>query len=121
MYSPGLLDAAAASLSRLLRCVRQVQDYTPAQFQKTLERRPERHTFFTIAFLSIVLVNITSYMIFCAEQASPNPNITSAQGAMWWAIVTITTVGYGDHYPTTASGRIASIILMFIGVSLPYK
>ena len=53
-----------------------------------------------------------------AENASPNANITSASDAIWWAYVTITTVGYGDQYPTTNWGRIIGVLVMSAGVGL---
>ena len=37
---------------------------------------------------------------------------------MWWALVTITTVGYGDKFPVTTEGRVVAVILMFAGVGL---
>ena len=53
-----------------------------------------------------------------AESLSPDANITSASDAIWWCYVTITTVGYGDRYPTTNWGRIVGIIVMSVGVGL---
>jgi voltage-gated potassium channel len=38
--------------------------------------------------------------------------------AVWWAFVTVTTVGYGDYTPDSASGRVTAILLMFVGVAL---
>lgn len=45
-------------------------------------------------------------------------NIRKFSDSIWWAIVTSTTVGYGDYYPVTFAGRISGILLMFFGISL---
>ncbi|WP_338327313.1 potassium channel family protein [Porphyromonas gingivalis] len=45
-------------------------------------------------------------------------NITTAEDAIWWSYVTITTVGYGDKYPVTTEGRIIAMFLMTAGVGL---
>lgn len=52
------------------------------------------------------------------EDLDNSSNIRSFRDSIWWAIVTSTTVGYGDYYPTTQTGRIAGILLMFFGISL---
>jgi voltage-gated potassium channel len=48
----------------------------------------------------------------------PECNIKNAYDAMWWAVCTITTVGYGDKFPITEGGRIVSILLMISGIGL---
>jgi len=45
-------------------------------------------------------------------------NIKSAEDAIWWTIVTVTTVGYGDKYPVTTEGRVIGILVMVAGVGL---
>jgi hypothetical protein len=52
------------------------------------------------------------------EQAAPKANITTFGDAVWWAVSTITTVGYGDHYSVTAAGRAVGIVLMIAGVGI---
>ena len=52
------------------------------------------------------------------EDKENSSNIRSFEDSIWWAVVTSTTVGYGDYYPKTVSGRFSGIILMFFGVSL---
>lgn len=52
------------------------------------------------------------------ERAAAKANITTFNDAVWWAVSTITTVGYGDHYPVTAAGRAIGIVLMFAGVAI---
>jgi voltage-gated potassium channel len=51
-------------------------------------------------------------------ETDPNSNIKTAEDAIWWSYVTITTVGYGDKYPVTTEGRIIAVILMTVGVGL---
>lgn len=53
-----------------------------------------------------------------AERTSSNANITSFGDAVWWAVTTMTTVGYGDRYPTTSQGRLAAIALMIGGIAV---
>ena len=52
------------------------------------------------------------------ESAADNANIKTAGDALWWAYVTITTVGYGDRYPVTTPGRIIGVMLLTAGVGL---
>lgn len=53
-----------------------------------------------------------------AERDVPGANITSLGDALWWALTTVTTVGYGDYYPVTTEGRIIAGMLMIIGIGL---
>jgi voltage-gated potassium channel len=64
-------------------------------------------------------------VIFCAalavldaERGRPHANITSFGDAIWWATTTVTTVGYGDHYPVTTEGRFVAVALMIAGIAL---
>ena len=52
------------------------------------------------------------------ESASPDAKITTGADALWYAVVTITTVGYGDYYPVTPYGRMAAVFIMFSGVGI---
>ena len=52
------------------------------------------------------------------EKDVPGAKIKNAEDALWWAYVTITTVGYGDLYPVTTEGRLIAAVLMTIGVGL---
>jgi voltage-gated potassium channel len=52
------------------------------------------------------------------EHKDPNANITTGQDALWWAFVTISTVGYGDHYPVTSSGKLVASLVIVCGVGV---
>lgn len=51
-----------------------------------------------------------------AERFAEGSKITTFGDAIWWAIVTITTVGYGDLYPVTLLGRVIAVVLMLSGI-----
>lgn len=52
------------------------------------------------------------------ERASPEANIKTFGDAMWWAVTTVTTVGYGDRYPVTTFGRWIAVLMMMAGIAL---
>lgn len=53
-----------------------------------------------------------------AERDASGANLTSFGDAIWWACTTVTTVGYGDHFPVTAEGRAVAVVLMVIGMAV---
>lgn len=67
---------------------------------------------------STLLIYIAALAMFDAEKHSPTASITSFGDALWWAVVTITTVGYGDMAPTTETGRFIAVGLMIGGITL---
>jgi|tagenome__1003787_1003787.scaffolds.fasta_scaffold20987926_4 voltage-gated potassium channel Kch len=69
-------------------------------------------------FLTIVVLQYASMAILWAESNHANANILTASDAAWWSYVTITTVGYGDRYPTTDWGRLVGALLLSTGVGL---
>ena len=56
--------------------------------------------------------------LFLVEGNVPDSKITNIGDAFWWAIVTVTTVGYGDIYPVTTEGKIIASVLMILGIAL---
>ena len=72
-----------------------------------------------LAIFGIIIVAETAGItVLYAELSDPAANITTAGDAVWWVMVTLTTVGYGDQFPVTWLGRLAGIFVMFSGVAL---
>ncbi len=100
---------------RILRILRGVR--STKMIMKVLFANRAKGTFASVAMISFVLVIFSSIAILNCE-TTPDSNIKTATDALWWSFVTITTVGYGDHYPVTQLGRIIAAILMTAGVGL---
>jgi len=67
---------------------------------------------------TILTVFMASLAVLDAEKGQPGANIESFGDAIWWSFTTITTVGYGDVYPVTITGRIVAVALMIGGIGL---
>lgn len=65
---------------------------------------------------SVTLITLGAFAVLNAESRSPEANITTYGNALWWAVVTTTTVGYGDYYPVTTEGRVVAVGLMIVGI-----
>ena len=81
-----------------------------------LERRAE--SAFLAVFLVSLLMTVSAAIGIMHLETTPDANIKGSSDALWWAVVTITTVGYGDRYPVTPEGRMLGSLLMIVGVGL---
>lgn len=72
----------------------------------------------TILVTLVVVIGGSSIAILLAESNNPASNIHTAEDAIWWSLVTISTVGYGDYYPVSTAGRIISALVIVTGVSI---
>jgi len=104
-----------ARIIRILRLIRGIKaSKVIAHF--VLDRRAES-AFLAVSLVSLLLVVISSIAILQFE-GQPDSNIKNAADAVWWAVATITSVGYGDKYPVTMEGRVVASFLMVCGVGL---
>ena len=67
---------------------------------------------------AVLAVGLGAVAVLDAEQDAPGARITTIGDALWWAAVTVTTVGYGDYYPVTTPGRLIAVVLMVVGIGL---
>lgn len=67
---------------------------------------------------TVVVVVAAAGLTLIAEEGAPGASIATLGDALWWAVSTVTTVGYGDVYPTTPAGRGLSVLLMLVGIGL---
>jgi voltage-gated potassium channel len=104
--------------ARLFRVIRVMRTLKGNDFRKMLtERLAQSVLLFTIVVALLLIFTISAFVLY-AEKGAPNANITTYSNAIWWAFVTITTVGYGDYYPVTTLGRTGAVILMFFGLGI---
>lgn len=67
---------------------------------------------------AVLVTYVGAVAILDAEKDADGSNITNFGDAIWWAVVTITTVGYGDHYPVTLVGRLVAVGLLLAGIAV---
>lgn len=100
-------------LIRVVRAIRSIELIT-----HFFIRNKVRSAFTSAAMLAFLMIVFCSIGILQFEKNVANSNIKTAEDALWWSYVTITTVGYGDKYPVTTEGRILAVLLMTVGVGL---
>jgi voltage-gated potassium channel len=103
---------------RLIRLIRVLRAFRSTKhLVNYVFKNKQQGTFTTASLLAVLLIIFSSIAILQVEDV-PDSNIKSAEDALWWSYVTITTVGYGDRFPVTTEGRIIAAILMTAGVGL---
>ena len=110
------LLVVALPILRPLRLVRLLTLFTV--FQRAAGGALRGRVVIYAASTTTLLVFVAALAVFQAERYAPGADITTFGGALWWACVTITTVGYGDLAPVTAEGRLIAIIMMICGIAL---
>lgn len=71
-----------------------------------------------VALTAVFVSYIAAVQITISERSVEGSNIKTFGDGLWWAVTTVTTVGYGDRFPTTTEGRILAVMLMLVGISL---
>jgi voltage-gated potassium channel len=71
-----------------------------------------------VAISAFFISYIAAIQITISERDVEGSNIKTFSDGLWWAVTTVTTVGYGDRFPTTTEGRLLAVLLMITGISL---
>ena len=98
-------------LFKILRYTNSIKQFRHVFIEKKFE-------FLTLAIMFLMAVIFGSTIIFIYEGAGVNPNIDSYFDAIYWSVITISTVGFGDISPVTVQGRIATLFLVIGGISV---
>jgi voltage-gated potassium channel len=76
------------------------------------------HSLFRVLIAAFATLVLGAWLVLLFERNAKGSNIHNYPDALWWGIVTVTTVGYGDRFPVTAGGRVVAVILMLVGIGL---
>ncbi len=119
-YISSGLDLRAVRIFRLLRLVRILKliKYNQAikRFQRALLIAKEELILF--GFVAAIMLYLSAVGIYYFENAAQPEHFKSIFHSLWWALTTLTTVGYGDMYPVTAGGKLFTFFVLMIGLGI---
>ena len=105
-------------LFRIYKAYRIFKKYGIRYIVSYLSTNRAQAALYILVLMVILIIESGGFLVLQAERAAPSANILTAADAIWWAYVTITTVGYGDRFPVTTTGRIVGILVMTTGVAV---
>lgn len=120
---PGIIGVVGGGRPRILLLLRvlrffKLARYSPGMRSLALVLQAERKALLASSVILLGFVLLAASAIYAAEADSQPDKLGSIPAAMWWAIVTLTTVGYGDVYPLTVAGRMVASITMVFGLMM---
>jgi voltage-gated potassium channel len=107
--------------ARVIRLVRLMRVFKFARYSNTLRTfgavfRDKREEMALMLMLLLLLLVVSSSSMYFAEHEAQPKSFSSIPAAMWWSIVTLTTVGYGDIYPVTPWGKLIGAVIALLGI-----
>jgi len=78
----------------------------------------KRGELFVAVFLGMIILVVASSVMYYAEHGAQPDKFSSIPTTMWWAVMTLTTIGYGDMYPVTGLGKLVAAVIAFLGIGL---
>ncbi|MDY0166641.1 MAG: potassium channel family protein [Thermoguttaceae bacterium] len=114
------IDLRSLRVLRLLRIVRVVKIgryYSSLDLIKQVFQSKKEELVLTSCLMGLLLVVSSSVLYYCEHETQPEV-FSSIPATMWWAVATLTTVGYGDMYPVTVAGRLCAGIIAVLGIGM---
>ena len=114
------IDLRVLRMLRMVRLFRvfKVNRYTNALTSIGAVFKEKKNQLLSSIFVVMVLMVIASVLMYNIENEVQPEAFSNAFSALWWAVATFTTVGYGDVYPITTAGKILSALIDFLGIAL---
>jgi voltage-gated potassium channel len=103
---------------RLVRVTRLLGECGFNNIVRSFVKHRADNALIVVLFMVLLVLEFGSMLVTFFEQQDPNANIKTGGDAIWWAFVSITTVGYGDQYPVTTGGRAMAFFVLATGVGL---
>jgi len=123
-YLPFLsVDLRVLRMFRLLRIMRLMRVAKLARYSQSLQMlarvlRAKREQLISAVFILLIMLVVGATLAYYAENAAQPKAFSSIPAAMWWAAVTLTTVGYGDIYPVTILGKVLGAMIAMTGIGM---
>jgi voltage-gated potassium channel len=115
---PGIPWLRLARIPSLIASVRALFATNAREVRLAANKRLAESTLLAVVVVVLLVVTIGSILVVLVEAPAPDANILTGGDAVWWSIVTVATVGYGDKYPVTPLGRVIGTATIIMGVSL---
>ncbi|MCI5778653.1 MAG: ion transporter [Lentisphaeria bacterium] len=117
IFPANLVSVRAFRLVRLLRIFK-MNRYSDALLSIREVFRRKLHEILASIFVVFILLVIASLLIYYAEHDAQPEQFANAFSGLWWAVATLTTVGYGDIYPVTVMGRTIGAMIAILGIGM---
>ena len=116
----GLVDLRSIRAFRMLRLFRllKLTRYNAAAGRFMLALKIAKDELILFSFLAVILLYLSAVGIYYFERDAQPEVFRSIFDALWWAVATLTTVGYGDVYPVTTGGRLFTFIVLMVGLGI---
>jgi voltage-gated potassium channel len=123
-YLPFLVvDLRVLRMFRMLRILRLMRIAKLGRYSQSLQMllrvvRSKKEELASSACILLILVVVAASLMFYAEHEAQPKSFASIPASMWWAVVTLTTIGYGDVYPVTVMGKLLASVIAVLGIGM---